>query len=121
MRKTTLLGLGAVLLIIISIFLPIVKTAVKSGLLFDGSREGKELGYVILVIVAIMGLFAFLANKRHLASIGTLIFAGLLCAIGGVFYSVINEEGGTMGMGLVLFLVGSILGIVSAVLGFMKK
>ncbi len=121
MRKTTLLGLGAVLLIIISIFLPILSIGGISAGLFDAGQRGKEIAYVILVFVALMGLFAFLANKKHLASIGTLIFAGVLGAIAMVFFNETKAQGGDIGMGVILMLVGTVLGLVSAFLGFMKK
>jgi hypothetical protein len=70
-----------------------------------------------------MGLFSFLSNKKHLFSIGTLLFSGLLLLISLKWFRDMKEskELLTMGTGLILFLSGSALGFVSSILGFMKK
>ncbi len=121
MRKTTLLGLGAMLLIIISLFLPILSVGGMSMGLSDGIPRGKEIMYFLIVLAALMGIFAFLANKKHLASIGTFIFAGILAAISLKWFNDASTLGASFGTGLILYVVGSLLGVISAVLGFMKK
>ncbi len=70
-----------------------------------------------------MGLFSFLANKKHLFSIGTLLFSALLMLISMKWFRDLREGGElvSMGTGLILFLAGSGLGVISSFLGFMKK
>ncbi len=121
MRKTTLLGLGAMVLIIISLFLPMLSVLGMSMSLSNGIPRGNEIMYFLVALAALMGLFAFLANKKHLASIGTLIFAGLLAAISLKWFSDASTLGASYGIGLILYVVGSLLGLISAILGFMKK
>lgn len=77
--------------------------------------------YIIIGLALAMGLFAFLANKKHLASIGTLIFALLLSLISLKWFNDATNLGASYGMGLILYLLASFAGIVASVLGFMKK
>lgn len=117
-----MLGLGATVLIIISIFLPMISVGGYGVGLFDtNDRQGATIAYIIIGLALAMGLFAFLANKKHLASIGTLIFALLLSLISLKWFNDATNLGASYGMGLILYLLASFAGIVASVLGFMKK
>ncbi len=117
-----MLGLGSTALIIISVFLPMLSLAGISVGLFDaGDRTGKEVGILIIVLACLMGLFSFLANKKHLFSIGTFIFSALLVLISMKWFNDASSSGASYGSGLILYVLGSVLGLVSSVLGFMKK
>jgi len=130
MRKNTMIGLGAALLVIVSTFLPMISLNTPMagmedlGSLWKSSDEDSQtVATIILVLAGLMGLCSFLSNKKHLFSIGTLIMSGLLMLISMKWFRDINESMGIfkLGMGLILFLVGSGLGFVSSILGFMKK
>lgn len=122
MRKNTMLGLGAALLVIVSTFLPMLSIGgIGAGLFDAGDRQGKEIAYVIIVLAILMAGFSFLANKKHLASIGTFIFAGLLTVISIKWFNDADKLGADFGSGLILYLFGSVLGVISSILGFMKK
>lgn len=127
MRKNTMIGLGAAALVIISTFLPMLsgnELAEQFSSMWNGEVESNTtVATIILVLALIMALFSFLANKKHLFSIGTLIFAGLLMLISMKWFRDLNDSAGMfkMGTGLILFLIGSGLGVISSILGFMKK
>ncbi len=130
MRKNTMLGLGAALLVIVSTFLPMISlNAPMAGMEDLGSlwkspdEDSQTVAKMIIVLAGLMGLCSFLANKKHLFSIGTLLMSALLMLISMKWFRDINESAGIfkLGMGLILFLVGSGLGLVSSILGFMKK
>lgn len=115
-------GLAATAIVVISVFLPMLSVGgVGVGLFDGGDRQGKEIAYVIIVLALIMGAFSFLANKKHLASIGTFIFAGLLSALSIKWFNDAGSLGASFGTGMIMYLVGSVLGLVSSVMGFMKK
>ncbi len=133
-----MIGLGAMAIVIASTFMPMLDVNAKmlegfGGLLeklqnetslWKAEKEGSAtVGIIIIVLAALMGLFSFLANKKHLFSIGTLLFSALLMLISMKWFRDIKEskELLTMGTGLILFLAGSGLGIISSFLGFMKK
>ena len=123
MRKNTIIGLGAMALVIISTFLPLIKyLEMDSPSVWGAGPNGETVGIIVIVLAGLMGLFSFLANKKHIASIGTLIMSALLILISLIWVGQANEaEGTSYGMGLILFLVGSFLGLISSILGFMKK
>jgi hypothetical protein len=127
MRKNTMIGLGAALLVIVSTFFPMIsgnELVEELSSLWSGADEDNQtVATIILVLAGLMGLFSFLANKKHLFSIGTLIMSGLLMLISMKWSRDIGDSAGmfSYGMGLILFLVGSGLGLVSSILGFMKK
>ena len=80
------------------------------------------MGMIVIGISVISGLFSFLANKKHLASIGTLLFSGILVLIASAWITLMSEEpGATYGMGLILYIAGTALIFISSILGFMKK
>ncbi len=130
-----MIGLGAALLVIVSTFFPMISgndlaeelsslwNSTENEMYFEIAKENQTRGIIILVLAGLMGLFSFLSNKKHLFSIGTLIMSGLLMLISLRWSSDIGDSAGTLkfGMGLILFLVGSGLGLVSSILGFMKK
>jgi len=118
-----MIGLVAMLLVIISTFLPLIKYMdMDSPSVWGAGENGQVVGIVVLVLAGLMGLFSFLANKKHIASVGTLIMSGILILIAMLWVGKTNEtEGASMGMGLILILVGSLLGLISSILGFMKK
>lgn len=133
-----MIGLGAMVIIIASTFMPMLDVNAKmlegfEGLLeklqnetslWKSEKEGSStVGIIIIVLASLMGLFSFLANKKHLFSIGTLLFSALLMLISMKWFRDIKEskELLTMGTGLILFLAGSGLGVISSFLGFMKK
>ncbi|MEN9998740.1 MAG: hypothetical protein RI922_1730 [Bacteroidota bacterium] len=123
MRKNTMIGLGAMVLVIISTFLPLIKYAgMDSPSIWAAGENGQTVGIIVMVVSILVGLFSFLANKKHLASIGTLLFSGILILIALAWISKMGEtEGAAYGMGLILFLVGTALAFISSILGFMKK
>ncbi len=123
MRKNTMIGLGAMALVIVSTFLPLIKYAgMDSPSVWGAGENGQTVGIIVLVVSLLVGLFSFLANKKHLASIGTLLFSGILVLISLAWISKMGEtEGAAYGMGLILFLVGTALAFISSILGFMKK
>ncbi|MFM7731646.1 MAG: hypothetical protein ACKO6L_11445, partial [Flavobacteriales bacterium] len=94
----------------------------KSITVWDGVKMQDDNGAAIMILVmALLGaLFAFLANKKHLASIGTLIMFALITLIAFVWHGDIPEMA-SAGFGLYLMMIAGLLGIVSSVLGFMKK
>jgi hypothetical protein len=94
-----------------------------SSLWSAAQENNTTVGIIILILVGLMALFSFLANKKHLFSIGTLLMSGLLMLISMKWFRDINESAGILklGIGLILFLVGSGLGFVASILGFMKK
>jgi len=120
MRKNTMLGLGAALLVIISTFLTLITVAGVSATVWT-LREDTTVGIVLLVIAGLMGVFSLLANKKNLASIGTLIMSAILVCIAMIWAGDAKEQGATMGIGLILLIVGSVLGFISSIMGFMKK
>ena len=123
MRKNTMIGLGAMALVIVSTFLPLIKYAgMDSPSVWGAGENGQTVGIIVLVVSLLVGLFSFLANKKHLASIGTLLFSGILVLISLAWTSKMGEtEGASYGMGLILFLVGTALAFIASILGFMKK
>ena len=127
MRKNTMIGLGAMVLVIVSTMFPMISgnemVEKMSSLWTAGDDSSSTVAIIILVLAVLMGLFSFLANKKHLASIGTLIFSGLLLLISMKWFRDMGEGGGmfSYGLGLILFLIGSSLGAISSILGFMKK
>ena len=133
-----MIGLGAMVIVIASTFLPMLNVNAKmlegfgelveklqnETSLWKAEKEGSAtVGVIIIVLASLMGLFSFLSNKKHLFSIGTLLFSGLLLLISLKWFRDMKEskELLTMGTGLILFLSGSALGFVSSILGFMKK
>ncbi len=117
-----MIGLGAALLVIVSTFLPMLSIGgIGAGLFDAGDERGKEIAYMIIVLALLMAGFSFLANKKHLASIGTFIFASLLTLISFKWFSDATEFNADYGSGLILYLLGSISGVISSILGFMKK
>lgn len=117
-----MIGLGATLLVIVSTFLPLIKFAgMESPSIWGSGENGTVVGIIVFVLAGLMGLFSLLANKKHLASIGTLIMSGLLILIATAWISKMNESSAAYGMGLILFIAGSALGAISSILGFMKK
>lgn len=127
MRKNTMIGLGAMALVIISTMFPMISgnemVEKMSSLWSAGDESSSTVAIIILVLALLMGLFSFLSNKKHLFSIGTLIFSGLLLLISMKWFRDMREGGElfSYGMGLILFLIGSSLGAISSILGFMKK
>jgi hypothetical protein len=120
MRKTTLLGIAAALLAFISTFLPVV-SGVSDNFWGSGVRGVDEFKNLMIFFMLCIGFFAFLSNKKHLAAIGTLLASLILFTLAFLLYKaagVVKLEPGT---GLYLLLASSVLGIVSSVLGFMKK
>ena len=133
-----MIGLGAMVIVIASTFMPMLDVNAKmlegfEGLLeklqnetslWKSEKEGSStVGIIIIVLASLMGLFSFLANKKHLFSIGTLLFSALLMLISMKWFRDLREGGElvSMGTGLILFLAGSGLGVISSFLGFMKK
>lgn len=118
-----MIGLGAMALVIVSTFLPLIKYAgMDSPSVWGAGENGQTVGIIVLVVSLLVGLFSFLANKKHLASIGTLLFSGILVLISLAWTSKMGEtEGASYGMGLILFLVGTALAFIASILGFMKK
>lgn len=137
MRKTTILGLISVALFVAAIFLPMFSFSTpeetKIFSLWSSGDYGidKSVAYMLLVIIGIMGLFALLASKKHMASIGTFIFAGLLLAfsinwIHDAIYMSKHLYADTdfnisYNIGIFVFVIGALAGLTSSVLGFMKK
>ena len=133
-----MIGLGAMVIVIASTFLPMLSanselTGFMKGLgeelqkqssLWKADDDSSSTVAILIVVLAgIMGLFSLLSNKKHLFSIGTLLFSGLLLLISMKWFRDLREgkELIAMGTGLILFLAGSALGFVSSILGFMKK
>jgi hypothetical protein len=124
MRKNTMIGLGAMVLVIVSTFLPLISNSAgqDSPSLWALNEDGRTMGMIVIGISVISGLFSFLANKKHLASIGTLLFSGILVLIASAWITLMSEEpGATYGMGLILYIAGTALIFISSILGFMKK
>ncbi len=133
-----MIGLGAMAIVIASTFMPMLSangelTGFMKGLgeelqkqssLWKADDDSSSTVAILIVVLAgFMGLFSFLANKKHLFSIGTLLFSGLLLLISMKWFRDLREgkELIAMGTGLILFLAGSGLGFISSILGFMKK
>lgn len=125
-----MIGLGAMVIVIASTFMPMLSINLKmEGLenqfsLWKADDDASStVGTLIIILAVLMGLFSFLANKKHLFSIGTLLFSALLMLISMKWFRDLREGGElvSMGTGLILFLAGSGLGIISSFLGFMKK
>lgn len=123
MRKNTMIGLGAMALVIIGTFLPLIKYLdMDSPSIWGVPERGTAVGVIVLILAGLMGIFSYLANKKHLASIGTLIMSAILVLISMLWVGQTKEyEGASMGMGLILILVGSGLGLIASIMGFMKK
>lgn len=125
-----MIGLGAMVIVIASTFMPMLSINLKmEGLenqfsLWKADDDSSStVAILIIILAALMGLFSFLANKKHLFSIGTLLFSALLMLISMKWFRDLREGGElvSMGTGLILFLAGSGLGVISSFLGFMKK
>ena len=133
-----MIGLGAMVIVIASTFMPMLSANSELSGLMKGLGEelqnqsslwkatddsSSTVAILIIVLASLMGLFSFLANKKHLFSIGTLLFSALLMLISYKWFRDLNEykEIASMGTGLILFLAGSGLGVISSFLGFMKK
>ncbi len=133
-----MIGLGAMAIVIASTFMPMLSTngeltgfmkglgeelQKQSSLWKADDDSSSTVAILIVVLAGFMGLFSFLANKKHLFSIGTLLFSGLLLLISMKWFRDLREgkELIAMGTGLILFLAGSGLGFISSILGFMKK
>jgi hypothetical protein len=123
MRKNTMIGLGAMVLVIVSSFLPLIKFAgMDSPSIWAAGEDGKTVAFIVIAVAVLAGLFSFLANKKHLFSIGTLLFSGILILIAMAWITKMGETpGAAYGMGLILYLAGTALVFISSILGFMKK
>lgn len=95
-----MLGLGAMALTIIATFLPLIKYLdMDSPSIWGVPERGTAVGMIVLILAGLMGLFSFLANKKHLASIGTLVMSAILILIAMLWVGQTNEhEGASMGM-----------------------
>ena len=116
-----------VILIIISIFLPLVSLKLgpisESVSLWEGGLKTKgdnTAAILILVMAILIALFSFLSNKKHLASIGTILVSPLLLLVAFIWYRDASELD-AVGIGLYLLILGGLGAVVSAVMGFMKK
>jgi len=120
MRKTTLIGLGAAGLALIATFLPIA-----SGLSYNfwntEDQNWDNIRMVLLCFIAGIALFSFLSNKKHLFAIGNLFSSLLVLGLMILMFTAYKEKNLEAGTGIYLLLVSSIVGLVSSVLGFMKK
>jgi hypothetical protein len=127
MRKTTMIGLGAAGLTILSTFFPMLsggEMIEQLSSMWGGDNETmRQVGIMMVIIGAFIGLFAFLANKRHLASIGTFLFSAILLLLTIRWSRDVEDSQGLVsyGTGFFIFVLGGLAGIVSAVMGFMKK
>jgi hypothetical protein len=127
MRKTTMIGLGAAGLTILSTFFPMLsggEMIEQLSSMWGGDNETmRQVGIMMVIIGALIGLFAFLANKRHLASIGTFLFSAILLLLTIRWSRDVEDSQGLVsyGTGFFIFVLGGLAGIVSAVMGFMKK
>lgn len=123
MRKTTIIGLGAAALALIATFMPII--AGNSGNFWsesDASNEAQNIRIVALIMISSIAVFSFLSNKKHKFAIGNLIASLLLFgSISLVLIGANLDKDYDAGSGLYLILMSSILGIISSILGFMKK
>ena len=120
MRKATLLGLGAAALAFIGTFLPVVSGHKET---FWGSGEEWVEGYrnVMIFFMLAIGLFAFLANKKHLASIGTILSSIILFGLVFLIYLGAKAVSADVGTGIYMLFLSCLLGLISSILGFMKK
>ena len=127
MRKATMIGLGAAGLTVLSTFFPMLsggELIEKLSSVWGGENETmQQVGIMMLIIAAFIGLFAFLANKKHLASIGTFLFSALLLLLTMRWSRDVQDSQGlvTYGTGFFIFVLGGVAGVVSAIMGFMKK
>jgi len=128
MRKTTVIGCIASALSILSVFVPFISFEIKliglseSYSLWEGAELQDDCEFVLFLLISqfMGGICAWLANKKHLFSIATLVVFAFVTMIACVKLSDLsylqNAE-----VGLYLMMIAGLLGIVSSVLGFMKK
>lgn len=123
MRKATLVGLSAAALMIIATFLGYAEVLGMKLSFWNLPMIGKGRAIIVIVFGLLTALFAFLSNTKHLNGIGTLIFGllGLLIAFVWLGDVAKGGEAAKAGIGIYVFLFGSILALVSGVLAFMKK
>jgi hypothetical protein len=124
MRKTSVIGIIAGLMTIISIFLPILK-GIKSSTLQDYLKEtgDSSLHTIFFTVSVLLLLSSFLANKKHLFSILTLLASSVILLLAYIFYGAITKSYGAdnIGYGIYVMALAGVLGVVSSFLGFMKK
>ena len=61
-----MIGLGAMALVIVSTFLPLIKYAgMDSPSVWGAGENGQTVGIIVLVVSLLVGLFSFLANKTR--------------------------------------------------------
>ncbi len=130
-----MIGLGAAGLTILSTFFPMLSGGEmieqlsghdieQETSMWGGVNETmRQVGIMMVIIGTFIGLFAFLANKRHLASIGTFMFSAILLLLTIRWSRDVEGSQGAVvyGTGFFIFVLGGLAGIVSAVMGFMKK
>ena len=123
MRKTTSLGLGAAALAFIGTFLPVASGA-DATFWNSGNSDVDAFLYLILFLISMIGLFSFLANKKHLFSIGTFLSALSLFSLLAAVFILAKNDGApatVYGTGLYILLISPLIAIITSILGFMKK
>ena len=92
------------------------------GLIPDNVSKNHLFGIIILILAILMGVFSLLANKRNWFSFGTFAMAILLLLISSKWtIDLFKFSDMKFGLGMILYLIGTLLGYVSSILGFAKK
>ena len=128
MRKTTIIGWTAAALSALSIFLPFVIIEVqflglsKSLSIWQGAELQGEYGLALSLFgMTVLGVIcSWLAGRKHLFSIGTLLVFLFITMVACIKLSDMYFLE-SAGIGLYTMILAGLTGIVSSVLGFMKK
>jgi undecaprenyl pyrophosphate phosphatase UppP len=122
MRKGSLVTIVGGLAAIIAVFLPFVELLGTTVSLWEGgvNPSAKGVVYVVLITAAAMALFGYLANKKHLFAIGSLIAALMILGMCAIWLTD-EEHKKFLTTGVYVLTAGGAIGLVGAIMSFMKK
>jgi hypothetical protein len=123
MKKSQLTGLAGMAIIIIGTFLPYVTVGEQSFTMFSLGGPAKTVAILFIVLGLLSGVFAFFGKgKAWWLSILNLIVSGLAALLILVHINKLGKEAANViGISVYVIAMGAVIGVVSSVMGIMKK
>ena len=122
LQKSQITGLAAFLIMVVSTFLTYAGIA---GMNFNmyGMGKGPKTVAISLIVMALIGatLNYFAKNKTWWLSIIAVIFFGLICFGGILNLKKLQKDEVEIGMAIYGIIAAGVIGVVSSILGVLKK